>query len=177
MEIGKGYRLPTWITLIALPAAIAFSWLESATRTFTWQAEVFTGIPVAAMFALAMLNRPKRSDLGAWLAGLRRSLSRSTSTATKSAGLSATLGSSGPEHAPELSSGTFASRLRESLLVWSLWCAAVIVLELAELSYLPRSQHPTLSSIVEPLLAGSRPVHAVAFFAWMWVGWLFSSKW
>ncbi|HEV7535188.1 MAG TPA: hypothetical protein VGP90_06110 [Acidimicrobiia bacterium] len=54
------------------------------------------------------------------------------------------------------------------------WGAALAVLAVWELlAFLghPRSQHPTLSSMTDPLLA-HHLVRAVAFGAWAWFGWV-----
>ncbi len=53
------------------------------------------------------------------------------------------------------------------------WAAAIVVLaawELFSLFSQPRSAHPTISSIVDPLLA-HHPVRWLAFAVWAWLGW------
>ena len=162
--------------LITLFVTAVLSWFESGTRTFTWQAESIVSVPVAAMFIVSALNRPKRISLRAWARALRRSAG--SRPGTEAAGPKEAAGPTGLlPHACSPVNRASAVELRTSLAVWLLWCVAVIVLELVELFYLPRSQHPTMSSIIAPFLADSRPVHAAAFFAWMWIGALFSARW
>jgi hypothetical protein len=56
---------------------------------------------------------------------------------------------------------------------WLLWIvpfAAIVGFELFNYTRLPRSAHPTLSSMVDSLTS-SHPGHAVAFGAWLALGW------
>jgi hypothetical protein len=48
--------------------------------------------------------------------------------------------------------------------------AALAAWELVSLFSQPRSAHPTISSIVDPLLA-HHAVRWLAFAAWAWLGW------
>lgn len=158
------------LVLVALSLTVALSWFESGTRTFTWQAETVVSVPVVAMFVLAALNRPRRSSLRTWLRALRSDV-----------GARSCAEPGGPTervaHRRVLANPASAPEPRTGLAVWCIWCVALMALELIELFFLPRSQHPTVSSILNPFLAGSRFVHAAAFFVWMWLGALFSSRW
>lgn len=55
-------------------------------------------------------------------------------------------------------------------LPWLLAIAGLAAWELFQLFSLPRSAHPTISSMVDPLLA-HHAVRWLAFAAWAWLGW------
>jgi hypothetical protein len=55
-------------------------------------------------------------------------------------------------------------------LPWVVAIAALAAWELVSLFSQPRSAHPTISSIVDPLLA-HHAVRWLAFAAWAWLGW------
>jgi len=55
-------------------------------------------------------------------------------------------------------------------LPWLLAIAGLAAWELFELFSLPRSAHPTISSMVDPLLA-HHALRWLAFAAWAWLGW------
>jgi hypothetical protein len=57
-------------------------------------------------------------------------------------------------------------------LPWTLWFAAVLAFELINLSSAPRSQHPTLSSLLNQVMSWS-PAKALVVLAWLVLGgWL-----
>jgi len=61
-------------------------------------------------------------------------------------------------------------RLRSAAVVWSALCVAVVAWELIALGSLPRSAHPTISSLVE----SAEQYHIVRlglYAAWVWFGW------
>ena len=55
-------------------------------------------------------------------------------------------------------------------LLWIVPVAAIVGFELFNYTRLPRHAHPTLSSLLDSLTA-SHPGHAVAFLAWLALGW------
>jgi hypothetical protein len=63
-----------------------------------------------------------------------------------------------------------APRLRSAVFVWSALSVAVVAWELIALRSLPRSAHPTISSLVES--AEQYHVARVGLYAaWVWFGW------
>ena len=63
-----------------------------------------------------------------------------------------------------------APRFRSAVVAWSSVAIAVLVWELLALRSLPRSAHPTISSLVQSI----EQYHAgrvVLYFAWLWLGW------
>jgi hypothetical protein len=67
-----------------------------------------------------------------------------------------------------------ASRFRSAIAVWSALATAVLVWEILALRSSPRSQHPTISSLVESI--ERYHVGRIAlFFAWLWLGWTLAS--
>ena len=56
-----------------------------------------------------------------------------------------------------------------SVLPWGILCALLAAWELAAYFQQPRADHPTLSSLAEPVLDW-RPARALAFLAWIAVG-------
>lgn len=59
---------------------------------------------------------------------------------------------------------------RFAYVPWVLSIAGLAAWELFELFSLPRSAHPTISSMVDPLLA-HHLLRGLAFAAWAWLGW------
>jgi hypothetical protein len=59
---------------------------------------------------------------------------------------------------------------RTGLAVWTAWLAAVAGWELWALFSVPRSVHPTISSLVDDLI-GSHPARAGAVLLWLLAGW------
>ena len=67
-----------------------------------------------------------------------------------------------------------APAFRAAVVVWTLVAVAVVAWELIALRSLPRSAHPTISSMVE----GSEQHHLarLALYAvWVWLGWTLAS--
>jgi hypothetical protein len=63
---------------------------------------------------------------------------------------------------------------RSSPAGYLVWAAAIAVLagwELFTLFSHPRSAHPTISSMTDPLM-GHHPIRWLFFAAWAWLGWL-----
>jgi hypothetical protein len=54
---------------------------------------------------------------------------------------------------------------------------ALSVWELRQLFASPRHDYPTLSSIGDAYLRSSRVAHALAFAAWLGVGWFLVRRW
>jgi hypothetical protein len=59
---------------------------------------------------------------------------------------------------------------RTGLIAWALLIGAVVALELIAYRSSPRATHPTLSSMADAALL-SQPVAALAFLAWLALGW------
>lgn len=59
---------------------------------------------------------------------------------------------------------------RTGVAVWTAWLAAVTGWELWALFSVPRSSHPTISSLVDELIS-SHPARAAAVLLWLLVGW------
>ena len=54
-------------------------------------------------------------------------------------------------------------------LIWAFVCALLVGWELAAYLQQPRADHPTLSSLVDPVIDW-RPARALAFLAWIALG-------
>jgi hypothetical protein len=61
-----------------------------------------------------------------------------------------------------------------AVVVWSAIAAAVLAWELLALRSSPRSQHPTISSLVETI-EQHHVGRIVLFLAWLWLGWTLAS--
>ena len=59
---------------------------------------------------------------------------------------------------------------RGQLVAWTVWLAAVTGWELWALSMTPRSQHPTISSLINSAIE-THPGRSVAVLAWLALGW------
>ena len=67
-----------------------------------------------------------------------------------------------------------APRYRLAIVVWSTLTAALVTWELIALRASPRSEHPTISSLVEH--AEHQHVARLAIYAiWLWLGWEMAS--
>jgi hypothetical protein len=60
---------------------------------------------------------------------------------------------------------------------WAVLLLALSVWELRQLFASPRHDYPTLSSIGDAYLRSSRVAHALAFAAWLGVGWFLVRRW
>jgi hypothetical protein len=69
---------------------------------------------------------------------------------------------------------TRAPWFRLAVAVWSAIAAAVLAWELLALRSSPRSQHPTISSLVETI-EQHHVGRLVLFLAWLWLGWTLAS--
>ncbi len=57
----------------------------------------------------------------------------------------------------------------KGVLIWALVCAVLVGWELAAYLQQPRADHPTLSSLADPVIDW-RPARALAFLAWIALG-------
>jgi hypothetical protein len=64
---------------------------------------------------------------------------------------------------------------RPGLVVWGVLVGAVLAVELVAYRSSPREMHPTLSSMADAALQ-PRPVAALAFLAWMALGWALARR-
>ncbi len=70
--------------------------------------------------------------------------------------------------------GSPRAKTRVPLGSWPVLLGALLVWELLAFSLSPRSTHPTLSSIADAALR-PRPIEALAFVAWLALGWRLAS--
>lgn len=101
----------------------------------------------------------------AWLAGGLSSFTGPAEVTTYAA-VAAILGCAAvrrPDRAP-------VRPTRTGIAVWTVWLAAVTGWELWALFSVPRSSHPTISSLVNELIS-SHPARAGAVLLWLLVGW------
>jgi hypothetical protein len=77
-------------------------------------------------------------------------------------------------HEPPAPTGPRAPMFHFAVVVWSAIAAAVLAWELLALRSSPRSQHPTISSLVETI-EQHHVGRIVLFLAWLWLGWTLAS--
>ncbi|MCL4313375.1 MAG: hypothetical protein M1131_04465 [Actinobacteria bacterium] len=147
-------RVLLWL-LIAL-----YSWIEGGLRTFTMPAVVLVGMAVTFFLGFGLILSLPASALPI----VRRTIER----ASKSQ-YSATSRSSDGEKTSTVRPITLAS--------WLVVALTVTAFELMELFQLPRKTHPTISSLIVPLLAHSHLLHSLAFFAWLIAAWWIVRDW
>ncbi len=131
--------------LVGVAAACGYSWWASGTRTFTWQAEILTALPLVAVAVGALLTDAGRTR--------RRDILVPTGVRGR--------------HGPEPSDDRLH---RPSVAAWAAIAAVVVLWELATYASSPRSAHPTLSSILDELTGGHFG-KAVVFILWLGLGW------
>ena len=78
---------------------------------------------------------------------------------------------------PGRGEGRVAGRVTDHgpMTPWAALLGALLGWELLAYSLSPRSDHPTLSSLADAALR-PRPVEAVAFLAWLWLGWALARR-
>jgi hypothetical protein len=138
------------LTAAAVLAGICLAVVASFTRPFTLAADVATAVPIAlAVLALAVRSRPT-DELGS----------------VHAPGGEAPNGEEETEGPQGTSRPAPASR-------WSLLCAGLVAVigswELYNYLSVPRSQHPTLSSLID-LLDGTHVGKTIAFGLWLALG-------
>ena len=72
-------------------------------------------------------------------------------------------------------SGADGAARGRSLSSWAALLGAGLAWELLAYSLRPRSEHPTLSSIADAALR-PRLLEALAFVAWLWLGWALARR-
>lgn len=138
-------RVLTWALALAVAAGLADTLVAATARPFSMRADVTTGVGIGGVLLLGALRRR-------WAA--REALPRDALPRQASA----------PEDA-----GGGRSR-RPAMLAWATLAVAVASLELGNFVASPRSQHPTISSLLA--VAEAHEVwRAILFAAWLGVGW------
>jgi hypothetical protein len=125
----------------AVATVLAYSWLATTFRAFTWPMRITTALPGVVLFAAAARDRRRRARLRVWLSQWRT-----------------VLGGAHP-YLPVRSKVAW----RAGTMVWSLLIAAIAGWELMARLNGPRSQYPTISSMVGAL---TQP-HAIRFLVFV----------
>jgi len=141
-----------------------YAWFEGGSRTFTMPATILVGIAVAFFLGFGLVVSVPKGPLRT----ARNIVERKVSKPLQPVHLSSNDLSNNPR-APTLKRMTFVT--------WSLLVLAIIILELIELFQLPRRTHPTISSLIVPLLAHSHLFHSLAFLAWVIAAWWMVKDW
>jgi hypothetical protein len=128
---------------------LAYAWVAAGLRPFTWPQRVMIGTAGTAVLALAAHWSGRRLSLSRWWASWRLALRRDAD--------------------PRWLPGRRPLRWRTGVAVWGSLIAAVVVWELIMLFSSPRSAHPTLSAIIDPILR-DHLVRFLALLAWLVLG-------
>ncbi len=129
------------------------AWIEAGVATFTWPATVTTAATSVVVVAVATFRRRSRHGRG---------------SGGGKGGRNTRVEQLGPTSGAVRVTGTLA---------WVGVAAAFVGWELAELFRLPRSAHPTLSSLTQPYVGpGHYVARAAAFVAWAAIGWVLARR-
>ena len=131
----------------AAAAVLAYSWWVTTFRSFTWPIRIATALPGAVVLVAAWRDRRRRSSLRAWLSVWRAVLGRAHRSLPVKARVA----------------------WRAATVVWSLLIAAVAGWELMARLHSPRTEYPTISSMVGSLTQ-SHAVRFAVFVLWLLFG-------
>jgi hypothetical protein len=138
-------RLPGRAAAVA--AVLAYSWWATTFRPFTWPIRITTALPGVVLFAAAARDHRGRARLRALLSEWRAVLGDTRS------------------HLPVRGKVAW----RAGTVVWSLLIAAIAGWELMARLNGPRSQYPTISSMVDALTQ-SHTIRFLVFVLWLLFG-------
>jgi hypothetical protein len=123
--------------------------MATTLQPFSWPQRIVTGAAGTAVLVLAAQWSGRRLSLSRWWETWRRTLRQDADARPRPGGR--------------------PLRWRAGAAVWGSLIAAVLTWELVMLFSSPRSAHPTLSAIVDPILRG-HSIRFLAFVAWMALG-------
>jgi hypothetical protein len=132
---------------VVIVAVLAYCWWATTFRAFTWPMRIATAVPAVVLLVAAARDRRRRISLRAWMSEWRAVLGdahRSLPVRNKVA-------------------------WRAGTVVWSLLVAAVAGWELMARLHAPRSEYPTISSMVDALTQ-SHAVRFLVFVLWLLFG-------
>ncbi len=174
-ELGWTKDPPLLVLRLAVLVGFGWwSWWESGTRTFTWQAELATAPAVAILLASAswkwFAQARSRSEEAVGISPRAgKGQAQADALLEKGADGQSRVFSHGQRALPRTRIG---SRLyRAGLAAWAVAIGGAGALELTEYFSSPRSLHPTISVLGNSLIDLSRPIHAAMFGAWLLIGW------
>lgn len=136
-------------TIVLAAATVAYAWVATSFRPFTWPARVTTGLPAVALLAAAARWGRRRVSLSQWLGDEREDLVVPR-----------------PEDPVRAGSPMF----RRGEAIWFVVFGALVGWELVSLFQSPRSLHPTISSLTNAI-GTVHPAHALLFVLWLSFGW------